>query len=201
MSTRPPIKLVIGVTGLKAAGKDVICERLALHGFGVYRLSDPLRVEAAKRGIQEPTVARLQDLGNEGRRKGGPGYWAERLLDMAKERGHALVAVNGIRNPGEIEILRKENFVLVGVVAPILTRAARFLNRDRVGDPPTLEGFLQVDDRDRGVGEPLDGQQVDKCIAQVAQENLYNNAGSPEEFVEWTKDFLEKVAVPAVEAS
>lgn len=201
MSTRSSIKLVIGVTGLKAAGKDVFCERLALHGFWALRLSDPIRIEAANRGIKEPTVAQLQDIGNEGRSKGGPGYWVERLLDMARERGHALVAVNGIRNPGEIEVLRKENFVLIGVVAPIMTRAARFLNRERMGDPPTLEGFLQADDRDRGVGEPPDGQQVDRCLAQVMLENLYNNVGTPEEFVEWTKDFLERVAVPAVEAS
>lgn len=185
-----PISLVVGVTGYKAAGKDVFCELLEERGFKVYRLSDPIRLEAERRGIPQPTVAQLQDIGNEGRRSGGPGYWAERLLEMAREGGYRLVAVNGIRNPGEIVALRSERLELVGVVAPIMDRAARFLNRERVGDPPTLEGFLRADDRDRGVGEPPDGQQVDRCLAEVAFENMFNNAGPLEELGLWTERFL-----------
>lgn len=187
------ISLVVGVTGYKAAGKDVFCELLEERGFKVYRLSDPIRVEAARRGIAQPTVAQLQDIGNDGRRKGGPGYWAERLLDMARDGGYRLVAVNGIRNPGEIDALRREHFELVGVVAPIMDRAARAMNRERIGDPMTLEEFLRADDRDRGVGEPPDGQQVERCLAQVAHANVFNNAAGLEDFRLWAEQFLSRV--------
>lgn len=190
---------VICVTGHKAAGKDAFCDALKARGYTVRRFSDAIRDEAAARGIPEPTVEQLIELGNEGRAHGGPGHWASKLLEGFVAAGERLVCVNGARNPGEILTLRRlagDKLVLVGVTAPAETRARRFLKRARLGDPTELMDFLRLDEKDRGLGQPSDGQQVDRCMAQVPYEDVFNNAGTLEEFEAWTLSFLARHGLP-----
>lgn len=188
---------VIALVGHKAAGKDELCRRLAEAGYGSLRLSDPIRAEAERRGFKNYTVQQLMDIGNEGRAKGGPGYWATKALELAAERGIVKLVVNGVRNPGEVESLSRGSprggFSLAGVTAPILVRFARVSKRGQVEDRAELEQFLVMDDRDRGVGEPSDGQQVDRCMAMVPHGNVYNNAGTLEEYHAWIDAFRAKI--------
>lgn len=190
-------KLVIGVVGLKAAGKDAFCDYLRKkRNFDVRRLSDPIREECRRRGITVPTVADLQDVSDEMKRQTGDfGYWAGQAIRMAWNEGSRLVVINGIRNPGEIDALAAvagDQLVLVGVVAPINIRIERFLRRGRAGDPVTMEDFLLMDDRDRGINQPPEGQQVDRCLARVPHENIYSNEGEIEEFYIWIDDLLNR---------
>jgi len=189
--------LVIGSAGLKAAGKDVLGQRAASHyGFTHTRISDAIRAEAARRGITNPSTSVLQDLGNEGRQKSGDsGFWPKELLKMMSAAGKRLVVINGIRHPDEVSALKEilgDKFVVVGIVAPVILRATRFLKRKQAGDPMTLEDFLVIDDRDRGIGEPPHGQQVDRALALVPWDNLYNNIGTLEEYWAWISSLLEK---------
>lgn len=196
MTSASGLVRVIGLVGHKAAGKDELCRRLAGAGYGSLRLSDPIRAEAERRGFANYTVQQLMDIGNEGRAKGGPGYWATKALELAMERGIAKLIVNGVRNPGEIESLAKGasgKFTLAGITAPILVRYARVEKRGQVEDRSELEAFLAMDDRDRGIGEPADGQQVDRCIAMVPHDRLYNNAGSLEDYHAWIDAFRAKI--------
>lgn len=182
------LESVISLSGLKAAGKDELCKRLAAQGYASLRLSDPIRAEAVRRGFAQYTTAQLQDIGDEGRRLGGPGFWAAKAIELAKERGLAKVIINGVRNPGEIEALRtaaEGRCTLVGVVAPLLVRFGRVAGRGQVEDRYKLEEFVAMDDRDRGIGSPPDGQQVDRCLALVPWENLYVNDGTLEAYHAW----------------
>lgn len=191
--------IVIGVTGLLAAGKDVLTDRLKTLGFGVRRTSDPIRDVAAAGGIVEPTREQLQDIGNWGRRQ-GLGFWALKAAEMLAAEGYRRVAINGLRHPGEAEALRTEfgdRFVLVGIEAPTWLRFQRVTGRDRIGDSLDIEGFLKMDDRDRGIGEPWDGQQAERTLALVAPENLYCNDGTLEAYHEWIRLFLDRVLVEA----
>jgi len=182
------LESVISLSGLKAAGKDELCKRMASYGYASLRLSDPIRAEAVRRGFPQYTTDQLQDIGNEGRRLGGPGYWATKTIELARERGLTKVVINGVRNPGETEALclaAGDRCTLAGIVAPILVRYARVSGRGQVEDRYDLEKFVAMDDRDRGVGEPADGQHVDRCIALVPLENVYNNVGTLAEYHAW----------------
>jgi len=192
--------IVIGVTGLLAAGKDVLTDRLQELGFGVRRTSDPIRQAAASLGIEHPTREQLQDLGNRGRKMGGLGNWALKAAEMLAADGYDRVAINGLRHSGEVEALRQrygERFVLVGIEAPTWLRFQRIIGRNRTGDSLDIEGFLKMDDRDRGIGEPWDGQRVDLAMACVPQENRFCNDGTLEAYHAWIQAFLERVMVKA----
>ena len=75
------------------------------------------------------------------------------------------IIIEGIRNPGEIEYLKKlPNFVLIGVKAKRELRFQRLRQRNKPWDVKTWEEFVAVDRRDLGVGQKKSGQQVGKCL-------------------------------------
>jgi dephospho-CoA kinase len=153
--------MIIGLTGRIASGKGVIKDFLQEKGFKYLTLSDVVREEAAQRGIPIERSS-LQELGNEVRKKEGAGSWMRRLIKKIQP-GFDYV-IDGIRNPGEVDELRKiPGFYLIAVDAPQETRFKRFLSRAKPSDPKTWEEFLEIDNRDFGEEDPL-GQQVGKCM-------------------------------------
>jgi len=161
--------MIIGLTGTKAAGKGAVSEILKEKGFIYSSLSDRVREEADKRGLIEGkrTVTDLQNIGNDLRKKEGLGTLARRTLDTPNVRVAENIVIDGIRNPGEIEVFREydeQGFWLIAVDAPQEVRFKRLLKRGRNSDPKEWEGFLVVDKRDVGSGEVTSGQQVGKCI-------------------------------------
>jgi len=184
----PQFSAAIGVIGFKAAGKDTLCRYLIdRHGFGMVSTGDLIRTIARRDGHPEPSTALLQDIGDRYRRESGDnGYWMHRLVEEARRRGIGRLVLNGIRNPVEVEALKQvlgRSLVLVGVVAPFVERARRFT--ERFPEISTLEEFAVIDDRDRGVGEPPEGQQVDRALASVPFERVYLNTGSSDELYAW----------------
>ncbi len=129
--------MVVGLTGPNAAGKGEVAGHLRDLGFTIHSLSDIVREEAARLGFP-PEREHLIRVGNELRRAGGPGILAERILSRIGARD----AVDSIRNPAEVAVLRRlEGFLLLGVDAPARLRFERSLARSRPGDPRTLEAF------------------------------------------------------------
>lgn len=152
--------MIIGVTGPLCAGSDSFGEILSKEkGFIWLAYSDVLREECRDRGL-EITRKNLQDLGNEMRKEFGTGVLSQKLIEkMEPEKDYV---VGNIRNPGEVEVLRRwfgKNFVLVKVDAPSEIRFERLLKRRREKDPETLEEFKKVEARDFGVSEENFGQQ------------------------------------------
>ena len=163
--------MLIGLTGKIAAGKGVINDFFQEKGFVYSSLSTIIREEAEKRGI---LIERkhLQDLGNLDRRKYGAGIWMRRLLERVDLSSN--VVIDGVRNPGEIEELKKQgDFYLISVGAPQKTRYERVVKRGRSSDPKTWEGFLEIDERDFGEEDEF-GQQVGKCM-QLTDYKLIND--------------------------
>jgi len=164
--------MIIGLTGSLGAGKDTIIEYLASHGFQYFNLSNELREMATKRGI-ELTRTNLQDLGNEIRLQEGNGALILRV--MAKTEPLYDYVIAGIRNPGEIQELKKnKNFFLISIDAPAQLRFTRLTKRNRESDPRTWEEFLKIDSRDKGDGEAENGQQVAASI-ELADFHMYND--------------------------
>ena len=164
------MRIVIGVTGPNAAGKGEVSAYLGTLGFAVHSLSDIVREEAAAQGLP-PEREHLIRIGNMLRERGGASVLAERLLPRIGNRD----AVDSIRNPAEVEALRRiPEFVLVGVSAPAELRFSRSRLRARPGDPETFEAFLSRE-RQENSRNPA-GQQLQATFA-LADRVIDNDAG------------------------
>jgi dephospho-CoA kinase len=130
---------VVGLTGPNAAGKGEVAAALKAAGFAYHSLSDIVREEALRlgRGVGRDALILT---GTELRRAFGPGVLAERILPRLGPRD----VVDSIRNPAEVEVLRRRpGFVLVGVDAPAAVRFGRARLREGRGDAlSSLEAFL-----------------------------------------------------------
>jgi len=166
--------MIIGLTGSLAAGKGVVSEFLKEHGFVYLSLSDELR-EIAKEHKIELTRENLQNLGNKLREEKGAEVLAKRVFNKINNQEYKKAIIDGIRNPGEIDVLRKlTNFFLVSVDAPQEIRFKRMVERSRESDPIEWEQFLIVDSKDKGIGEAITGQAVGVCMNR-ADFTLINN--------------------------
>jgi len=174
--------MIIGLTGSIGSGKGVVSGFLKERGFIYLSLSNKVREIARKRGI-EINRKSLQDLGNKLREKEGVGVLSKYILKEINDKNYENVVVDGIRNPAEVEVLRNlKNFFLISVDAPQEIRFKRISKRCRESDPKTWDKFLEVDNRDKGIGESLTGQNVGKCM-EMADFFLMNDS-SLEKFQE-----------------
>ena len=180
--------MIIGLTGKNAAGKGEIAKHLQSKGFAYFSLSDALREEATKKGISH-SRDNLISLGNELRKKFGNGILAKRINEKIKEsmaKGNKDFVIDSIRNPGEIEELKKnEGFLLVGVVTDEKIRFQRLLRRGRLGDAATFEEFQKQEARENN--DESSGQQLDRCLS-MADKQISSNGTIEEankEFDEW----------------
>ena len=98
--------MIIGLTGSLASGKGVVSDFLKKEGFVYLSLSDELR-EIAKQMKIEFTRENLQNLGNKLREEKGAGVLAELVAEKIKSQQYRKVVVDGIRNPAEVNFLRK----------------------------------------------------------------------------------------------
>ena len=154
--------MIIGITGTKASGKGMVTEILREKGFVYCSTSDEVRKEAKKRGLTEYKTSDLQDIGNEIREKFGSGELTKRCLN--ENSNVEKLVIDGIRNPGEIEEIKKKGGIIISVDAPEEMRFKRLIERKRESDPKTIEEFKKMEARDRGNEGSKTGQQVDKCI-------------------------------------
>lgn len=158
--------LIIGLTGTKASGKGEVANYLKEKGFIYFSLSDIVREEAMKKGFKDYTVKQSQDIGNELRKKYGPGILASRIIKKIKQNKNYVI--DGIRNPGEIKEFRKlKHFYLIAIDAPQEQRYRWLVARGRASDPKSWSEFLEMDKRDLGNGEQTIGQQVASCMAMA----------------------------------
>lgn len=183
----------VGVVGQIAVGKGILVDYLTKKlGFISFSLSSILHSELRKKGIKEFTRKTLQDMGDELRKKEGDGVLAKKAIEILKKNGDKHVVIEGIRNPGEIEFLKKNPaFILIGVKANRKLRYKRLLQRSKPWDPKTWSDFVKVDRRDLGVGQNKSGQQVGKCLAYC--DYVLTNNKDLKDFQRKVKELMKKV--------
>lgn len=137
-------KIIIVIVGEKLSGKEVISKYLARrYGFKSFRFSKILVDILNNLGLP---ILRVNEtnLVEALRERFGGGVLAEAVkLKLAKTVGNKFV-IDGLRHPGEYEILSKlPGFLLVYVTASLTTRFKRALTRgEKVGeDKFTIEQF------------------------------------------------------------
>jgi dephospho-CoA kinase len=186
--------MIIGLTGSMGCGKGEIVKILEKEGFLYITLSMMVREEARKRGIEEERE-KLMEVGNSMRREEGAGVLARRAVAKILASGHDKWVVDGIRNPAEIDEIKKVTPVegkdfrsfIIGVETEKELLISRILSRARESDAKTRDEIVRKIDRELGVGEPQDGQQVAKCLQKV--DVMIENNGTLEElssgFLKW----------------
>ena len=176
--------MIIGLTGKNASGKGEAAAYLKTKGFHYYSLSDILREEAAKRGL-EPSRNNLTNLGNELRKKHGANYLAAQINNKIKQQLKNNInnknnnfVIDSVRSPYEAqELTKNKDFTLVGIGAPTELRFRRLLERNRIGDAKTLESFKQQEERENL--NNASNQQLDETF-KLSKKIILNN-GSLEE--------------------
>ena len=183
--------MIIGLTGSNGAGKGTIAEILKEKGFEYHSLSDELRRELKKRGVEE-NIDNLIAIGNELREKEGPATLSKRILKTINSSKRRNFIVDSIRNPAEIEELKKnKSFILIAVDAPIELRYDRVKGRKRTGDFVSFEKFREQEEVQLKGGKT--GQQLLKCMS-MADFKLMNDH-SIERLKEKVYDILNKQKV------
>lgn len=181
----------IGITGGFGSGKSTAASFFESKGFKKIILSLFLEEEARKRGFKRITRKILQDIGNEWRKNFGYGILAEKAADYIKRKKIRKAVIDGIRNIGEIEELKKEkNFVLIAVISSKKNRFERLKNLKR-REKLTWELFRKLDRRDMGAGQSLPGLHVAECIA-LSDISIDNN-GTKKEFKSKLSQFLKEI--------
>ena len=146
---------IIGLTGRNASGKGTVATILQNRSFEYHSLSDVLRDELSKRGMDE-SREELTKLGNELRESGGPGVLADLVIDRIKSPNNHIV--DSIRNPFEVESLarkyEKHTFCLISVDAKPEIRFQRLMKRSRSGDSTTWNQFLAQEALEEGSDDP-----------------------------------------------
>ncbi len=161
--------LFLGLTGRMGSGKGEVVKILESMGFIYTSLSDIVREEIAKLG-RDVSRAETQDIGNRLRAEGGAGVLGKRTREkivssLISNELHNNWVIDGIRNPAEVVELRKlEGFLLLAVNADMKVILQRIKDRKRSTDSMDDEELMKRLDREWGIGEPDNGQQVGKCF-------------------------------------
>ncbi len=177
--------MIIGLTGPMASGKTTVVDALKKQGFKLVTLSDIVREECENLDVEEKRE-NLMNVGQMLRRKNGPGFLGERALRKIEASQGDKWVVDGIRNPTEVEELRKHpDFILIANTAPedmIIERIRSRKRSDDTFDEPSIRRKLK---REWGEGEPENGQQVGKCVemADHVFENTMPFENVEEEFL------------------
>jgi dCMP deaminase len=180
--------MILGVSGLYAAGKGEVVGLLTQRSFVAYSLSDVIREELEARGESE-TRERMIETGNELRSRFGEAVLAERLGNrLVADRN---VVIDSIRHPAEVEALRacSSAFRLIWVDAPETVRLERLQGRARPGDPADLSEMRALEGRELASHDPA-GQQLDE-VRRLADFEL-SNGGSRAELEAQLQAILKK---------
>lgn len=156
--------MIIGVTGTSGSGKDSVAEYLKSKGFNYHSLSDILRTECEKQGL-EITRDNLIATGNKLRQLYGYGILAEKIIQEIKNEEKSLVV--SIRHPKEVEALKKEkDFVLIAVNAPLELRFERISKRKKgMEDDVDFLKFKEQDEKERSGSDNT--QQINAVMSEA----------------------------------
>lgn len=146
--------LVIGVAGMRAAGKSIVNEVAKEMGVNSVEMRS-IVVEMMKEKEIEITNRSLREFADEFRKKEGYDVVARKMIERIKGMQEKALVVNGIRGYEELKRFKEafgSDFMLIGVFAPQKTRFERVMERNLPEDPKSWEDFVWADEKELGWG-------------------------------------------------
>lgn len=185
--------IIIGVVGQIASGKGVLVKYLMeKFNFTSFSLSTIVHEELKKRKISEFTRETMQEVGNKLRCEHGNDVLAKWAVERLKKQNKNNIVIEGIRNLGEIEFLKKyPNFILIGIKAKKDLRFKRLLSRAKLWDPKNWDDFVRIDRQDLGAGQKESGQQVGKCLSYC--DYILTNNKDRKDFQKKIEELIKKI--------
>ncbi len=184
-------RLCIGLTGRMGSGKGEAVKILENHGFKYISFGDMVREEIARMG-SDVCRSGTQDVGNRLRKEGGAGVLGKRIREKIESMDTEKWVIDGVRNPAEVTELKKlDTFYLVGLDIDLDILLKRIESRKRRTDLADNQEQKKRLDREWGIGEPEDGQQVGKCM-KITDFTISNNS-SLEDFKQELENLLKKL--------
>lgn len=145
---------VIGVAGMRAAGKTTVNEVAKEMEIKSMEMRSIVVEMMKEKGI-EITNRSLREFADELRKKEGYDVVARKMIERINGMQEKALVVNGIRGYDELKRFREafgKNFVLIGVFAPQQMRFERVMKRNLPEDPKSREEFVWADEKELGWG-------------------------------------------------
>lgn len=173
------MKKHVAIVAPIGSGKTTAAKFFEDKGFKLYKLSSAIYEEADKRGIDRKDRTSLQDLGDEMRAKGGLTVLADIAVKKAQENLEVGYVFDSIRNHNELKALRKafgDDLLILAIDAHIKVRYKRVVERkgQYKEQETTFDQFLKINERDLGLGNEENEQNVAKCL-DMAEETIDNS--------------------------
>jgi dephospho-CoA kinase len=146
--------IVIGVAGMRAAGKSIVNEVAKELGVSSMEMRSIVTEMMKERGI-EVTNRSLREFADELRKKEGYDIVAKMTIKRVKDMGGRAIVVNGIRGYEELKRFKEafgDSFVLIGIFAPQEMRFDRVMKRNLPEDPKSWEEFVWADEKELSWG-------------------------------------------------
>lgn len=145
--------MIIAITGMPGSGKSTAADILKRKGFKVVELSDFIKREMRRQGI-DITAKSIEHFAMTMRKRVGMDMTAKLAIrDIAKTRGN--IAVSGVRDIEEVQYMRsklKKEVPVVALVAPQRLRHARIRARGRPSDVKSFKEFKWRDNENMKLG-------------------------------------------------
>lgn len=180
-------RIIIGLVGHPSCGKDTVAEYLAnYYGFTHVSLGDLIREHIKLNNLGDPTREKMLEVGNDLRRKNGPGI----LSEMAISKNTQKLAVSGARSLAEGETLKSAGGKIICITAPLEARYARAQARGRAGENITLEEFKQAEEKEL-VNPDIHAQNVNAVVAMA--DYVIENTGTLQDLYKKVDEVLPQV--------
>lgn len=180
--------MIIGLTGRNASGKGEVAQFLKTKGFVYHSLSDVIRDEVRKRGL-EPTRGNLIAIGRELRAHYGTGYLAEKIMERI-EPGQNYV-VDSFRHEDEVAVFRKASeFYLFAIQSTPEIRFKRIKSRARENDPQSFEQFEELEKME-ATSLQAEGQNLN--ATEAVADHVISNNGTKDELYKLLSGLLPRL--------
>ncbi len=181
--------MIIGITGLNAAGKTEVAKFLERKGFLYVSANKVFSEEAKRRGLTTDR-SDLIKVANQLREELGGDAFIIKAEEIFKDAfGKNDIVIESIRNPKEIEHLQRyDDFYLIGIKASIYKRYERAKARARDKEVKSFEEFKKSEEKELFSSNP-NAQQLLKCYEAIDYEII--NEGTLDELFEKIDVLLE----------
>ena len=175
---------IVGVAGTNGSGKDTLGHLLAERGYTTVSLSDILRHDLDEQGLPH-TRENLSHQSKKIRDARGDAGVALRALEVhAEAKG---LCITSIRTPGEAQILKDNDGVIIWIDADRKLRYERVLraHRGRIEDQVTFEQFSEQEDAEMNPTEQGGGLNMGgvKALADVTVDNVFETVELYEQYL------------------
>lgn len=163
----------VGISGTNGAGKDVLAGLLEKRGYTCVSLSDILRAELTKIGL-EHTRENLSAQSKKIRDDEGDGAMVKRLFDEYPD--DAKLCITSIRTPGEANAIQQADGMVIWVDADPKLRYERVVagGRGRVTDTISYDEFLRQQEAE--MTPTVEGNGLNMSgVRQIANVRVENN--------------------------